>query len=71
MVDATTATIPSPSEDPDPSELSLKRVLISGAYDFRNVFLYPLLTGIMTGLGFAVGKRVGEIYFYGNSPKSS
>lgn len=61
----------SPAEKPESEPTSLKVILWKGAYDFRNVFLYPLCAGIMTGLGFAVGKRMGEIYFYGRSSRSS
>lgn len=55
----------------DSSGPSYKDALISGVTDFRNVFLYPLCTGIMTGIGFVVGKRLGESYFYGSSPKTA
>jgi hypothetical protein len=48
-----------------PSKEGLKR----GMCDFKNVFLYPLCTGLMTGIGFVAGKRVAERYFYGPSCK--
>lgn len=42
---------------------SAKSVLMAGVIDFTNVFFYPLCTGIMTGVGFIVGKRIGERMF--------
>lgn len=52
-----------PSSKTDDGVPSMKSMLISGAIDFRTVFLYPLCTGIMTGVGFVLGKRLGESYF--------
>ena len=44
---------------------TIKEQIMNGLIDFKNVFLYPLCTGIMTGVGFIAGKRLGERYFYG------
>lgn len=38
--------------------------LRSAALDTKNVVVYPLVTGVMTGIGFAAGKRVAERYLY-------
>lgn len=43
-----------------------KEQLLRGMSDFKNVFFYPLCSGIMTGVGYSVGKRVAEAYFYSN-----
>jgi len=32
--------------------------------DVKSVFLYPLLTGMFTGVGFVAGKRLAEAWFY-------
>lgn len=49
---------------------NIKDIITTGVHDFRIVFLYPLCTGIMTGVGFILGKRIGEKYFYGGVGKS-
>lgn len=67
-----------PSETPQASDPPAKtddsstwsNLLSTGATDFRVVFFYPLCTGIMTGVGFIMGKRLGEKYFYGGVGKS-
>lgn len=65
-------------EDGEPSKgicarmkgyLPSKDSVCSGMSDLKNVVLYPLCAGIMTGIGFAAGKRVGERYFYGPEGK--
>lgn len=43
-----------------------KEQLLRGMADFKNVFFFPLCTGIMTGVGFTVGKKLAESYFYSN-----
>lgn len=48
---------------------SMKSAVCRGLNDLKNVVLYPLCTGIMTGVGFIAGKRLGERYFYGPDPK--
>ena len=48
----------------------IKAQIIQGLIDFKNVFFYPLCTGIMTGVGFIAGKRLGERYFYGSQKPS-
>lgn len=48
---------------------NVKDALCRGLTDLKNVVLYPLCTGIMTGVGFIAGKRLGERYFYGPDPK--
>lgn len=32
--------------------------------DVKTVFLYPLLTGVFTGVGFVAGKRLAEAWLY-------
>lgn len=32
--------------------------------EFKDVFLFPLISGIMFGLGTMAGKKVGEIVFF-------
>lgn len=59
-----------PSDDASCASAKLKSLIQTGATDFRVVFLYPLCTGIMTGVGFILGKRLGEKYFYGGVGKS-
>lgn len=39
---------------------ALSRALV----DVKTVFLYPLLTGIFTGVGFVAGKRLAEAWLY-------
>lgn len=48
----------------------MKEHVLRGLVDFKNVFLYPLCTGVMTGVGFIAGKRLGERYFYGTQRAS-
>lgn len=50
------------AEEHDGEEI--KRMAKKGFTDFKNVFLYPLLTGVMTGVGFIAGKKLAEAYFY-------
>ncbi|GAB0494189.1 hypothetical protein MMPV_005479 [Pyropia vietnamensis] len=33
-------------------------------FDVKTVFLYPLLTGVFTGVGFVAGKRLAEAWLY-------
>jgi hypothetical protein len=40
----------------------------NGLKDVKNVVLYPLCTGVMTGVGFIAGKRLAERYFNGPEP---
>ncbi len=57
-----------PDNTGDSSQLQyaeIKEQIWRGLCDFKNVFLYPLCTGIMTGVGFMAGKKIGERYFYG------
>lgn len=66
------STDPTPPTPPAPSQpmcttSCLKSLLKTGATDFRLVFFYPLCTGVMTGVGFILGKRLGERYFYPNT----
>lgn len=42
-----------------------KKYVVSGTQEFRQIFLYPMCSGIMTGVGFTVGKHFAEIYFFG------
>ena len=42
-----------------------------GLIDIKNVFLFPLCSGIMTGVGFIAGKKLAEGYFYGGSVAKS
>jgi hypothetical protein len=44
-------------------DASCKRVG-AGLSDLKSVVLFPLVTGIMTGIGFVAGKRAAERYFY-------
>ena len=45
-------------------EHDMETMMKKGFVDFKNVFLYPLLTGVMTGVGFIAGKKMAEAYFY-------
>lgn len=42
----------------------IKEQIWRGLSDFKTVFIFPLCTGIMTGVGFMAGKKMGERYFY-------
>lgn len=45
----------------------MSTLLRRGLHDLKTVFFYPLCIGICTGVGFTVGKRLGENYFYGGA----
>ncbi len=49
----------------------LKEQVWRGLLDIKNVFLFPLCSGIMTGVGFVAGKKLAEGYFYGGSAAKS
>lgn len=46
------------------SSTEVKEQVYRGLIDFKNVFLFPLCTGIMTGVGFIAGKKLAEGWFY-------
>lgn len=43
----------------------VKNILVNSTQDLRTIFFYPLVQGLMTGIGFTVGKHVAEVYFFG------
>lgn len=49
----------------------IKEQIWRGLGDFKTVFVFPLCTGIMTGVGFMAGKKMGERYFYAAAQKGA
>lgn len=47
-----------------------KERIHAGLVDLKNVVFFPLVTGVMTGIGFIAGKRAAERYFYESGVKT-
>ena len=47
-----------------------KEDVLAALVEFKDVFLFPLVSGILFGLGTVAGKRLGETWFATNGTKT-